>query len=157
LRDLVGAGAGQEWRPADDVVRGAGRGWRGEEQREFVKEIGVGVAQMEGDRAGRVVGDDPGGQVAAPRVPVARLGAEDAFVVGGISAEAERTLRREVIASQVCMVSRSLATESLGAEFFRCESLWSLRCGRPRTALGAPGSQPGPQQPHGTRGPQLPS
>ena len=47
---------------------------------------------MEGDRARRVVGDDPGVQVAMQRMQVARLPAEDAFVVAGIGAETQLAL-----------------------------------------------------------------
>ena len=70
----------------------AGRGRRRHEQGELVQEVRVGLAQAEGDRARRVIGDDPGGQVAPPRVPVARWRAEDALVVGGNVAEAELAL-----------------------------------------------------------------
>ena len=72
LRDHVRAGAGQERRPADDAVGGAGRGRGSEGQRELVEEVGVRLGQVEGDRARRVIGDDPGGQVAPLRVLAAR-------------------------------------------------------------------------------------
>ena len=62
------------------------------EQGELVEEVGVGLAQVEGDRARRVVGDDPRRQVAPPRVPVARWRAEDALVIDGDIAEAELAL-----------------------------------------------------------------
>src|SRR6185437_7003674 len=86
------AGPGQERRPADEMARGAGRGRRSQDQGELVQEVRVGPAEAEGDRARRVIGDDPRVQVAPPRVPVARLCAEDALVVGGDSAEAELPL-----------------------------------------------------------------
>src|SRR5262245_61356002 len=70
----------------------AGRGWRGEEQGELVEEVGVGLAQVEGDRARRVIGDDPCRQVAPLRVLVARWCAEDGLVVDGNVAEAELAL-----------------------------------------------------------------
>jgi hypothetical protein len=50
------------------MVRSAARRGDGEDQRELVQEIWVGVGKVEGDRAGRVIGDDPCGQVAAPRI-----------------------------------------------------------------------------------------
>ena len=49
----------------------------GEDQGQLVQEIGVGLAQAKGDRACRVVGDYPGGQVTPLRDLVARLTAED--------------------------------------------------------------------------------
>jgi hypothetical protein len=70
----------------------AGRARRCEEQGELVEEVRVGLAQVEGDRARRVIGDDPRRQVAPPRVPVARWCAEDALVIGRNIAEAELAL-----------------------------------------------------------------
>ena len=70
----------------------AGRRRRRHDQGELVEEVRVGLAQAEGDRPRRVIGDDPGGQVAPPRFPVARWRAEDALEVGGNVAEAELAL-----------------------------------------------------------------
>ena len=69
-----------------------GGAWRSQDQRELVEEVRIGLAQAEGDRARRVIGDDPRMQVAPPRLSVARLRAEDALVVGGTGAEAELAL-----------------------------------------------------------------
>ena len=71
----------------------AGRRRRRHEQGELVGEVRVGLAQAEGDRPRRVIGDDPGGQVAPPQFfPDARWRADDALEVGGSVAEAELAL-----------------------------------------------------------------
>ena len=91
-RDLVRAGPGQERRAVHRVAGRAGRGRRRQEQGELVQEVGVGLAQVEGDRARGVIGDDPGGQIAPLRVPLAGWRAEDGLVVAGRLAEAELAL-----------------------------------------------------------------
>ena len=81
LRDQVGAGAGQERSAAEGAFGSTGRSGRGDDERELVEEVGVRLGQAEGDPARGVVGDDPGGQVAALRALLAGWCAQDAVVV----------------------------------------------------------------------------
>ena len=82
-RDHVRAGPGQERRPADRDGGAPGGAGAARSQRELVEEVGVGLAQVEGDRARGVIGDDPGGQIAPPRVPAGTLVRRGCLVVAG--------------------------------------------------------------------------
>jgi hypothetical protein len=86
----------------------------------LLRKVGVRLGQVEGDRARRVVGDDPGGQVALVRALAACWYAEDACVVVGIGAEAE------------------LALASVGMSMRQAYQVW----GQPRTS-----SRGGPSPP----------
>ena len=90
LTILVGAGRGQRM-GADIVVRGPGGHRGGTPQREPLEELGVGRDEVESDRVGGVVGDDPAREVTARGVRHARRATEESLVIGiGLTCEGVR-------------------------------------------------------------------
>lgn len=77
----IGTGGGQLC-GADQVIGGAAGDRIGPRERQFVQEGGVGCGQVEGDRVGGVIGDNPGREVAQVWCALALGGAGDPSVDG---------------------------------------------------------------------------
>ena len=95
IEDPVGAGPGRRGRADVAVGDAGGDRCRVRVGRELEEEVRVRRGELEDDGAGRVVGPDTGGEVAARPPPRASVATEDAGeVVGTLRADAEQALDR---------------------------------------------------------------